>query len=212
MPLWTLVAASGLIAVIAGGLEYYKGVQPFLDLLEKRTYLYGYACDDPLENLRQHDPSARINVMEVDRALLHRWTKRWSRFRIAYGPSMEGDSDEDLELRLNQGVCGQAVSGQEFVEVDLENPNTPSYDLSLGQQQLTKDLKLILSMPIMKAKRRWRGGVTFTDEVIGVVNIDSKSKDAQQYNARTTVDGKSLLEKQEEELGKIGALCSYIMS
>src|SRR5215216_7294127 len=65
---------SGLIAVVAVFLEYYRGVQPYLGLLEKRAYLYSYACDDARADLRQHDPSARMNVMEIDRALPNGWT------------------------------------------------------------------------------------------------------------------------------------------
>lgn len=152
--------------------------------------------------------------MEVDRGLLPRRGK----FEIVHPLRMEGEPDEDLELRLDQGVCGQAVSQRGFCVVDLETPHRPTFNLDAEQREKTEHLTLILSMPIKKAKRGRGGSVTLTDEIIGVVNIDSKMKGAYGFYDKTIIfeadqdEGRSLLEKQTETLREISEVCSYVMS
>lgn len=214
-PSWAvLVGISLLITLVAAFLEHYRSVQPYLDLLENRRFLYGYACNDALDGLLQHDSSARLNVMEIDRGLLPRRGK----FEIVHPLRMEGEPDEGLELTLDQGVCGQAVSQHAFCVANLETPHGPTFNLDAKQRERTKHLTLILSMPIKRAKRGRGGSVMLTDEIIGVVNIDSKMKGAYRFYDKTIVfetdedDGRSLLEKQTGTLQEISEVCSYIMS
>lgn len=205
--LWWLFGISLLIAAVAGLLEYRRGVQPYLDLLEKRKYLYGYACDDALDDLLRYDSTARLNVMEIDRALLGK-----GKFEIVYPLRMNGEPDEDLKLKLNQGVCGQAVSQQAFCVADLEVRHGPTFDLSAKQREKTRHLKLVLSMPIKKAEKRRGGNVVLADEIIGVVNIDSQRNGALAYYETEQVNGHSLVDEQAEVLRKVSEQCSYIMS
>lgn len=207
-PLWALVGISLLIAGVAGYLEYRRGVQPYLDLLEKRKYLYGYACDDALDDLLRYDSTARLNVMEIDRDLLGEGGK----FEIVYPLRMNGEPDEDLKLKLDQGVCGQAVSQQAFCVADLEVRHGPTFNLSAEQREKTSHLKLVLSMPIKKAEKRRGGNVVLADEIIGVVNVDSQKNGALAYYEAEQLNGRSLIEVQAEVLRKVSEQCSYIMS
>ncbi len=194
----TLLVVSSLTALVAGFLEYRRGVQPYLDLLEKRRYLYSYACDDALDNLLRHDSTVRLNVMEIDRGLLPGRGK----FKIVHPLRMEGEPDEGLELRLDQGVCGQAVSQRGFCIAELGAQHGPTFNLDAEQREKTRHLKLILSMPIRRAKKGRGGSVTLTDEIIGVVNIDSKRRGALGYYRRVSVGNQSLLQNQTEALRK----------
>ncbi len=204
----TLLLISFIIAAAAGLLEYYRNVRPYLELSAKRNYLYGYACDDVLADLLVYDPSARLNVMEVDRGL----RPGRGKFEIVYPLKMEGEPDEDLELRLDQGVCGQAANEGGFCVANLEVPHGPTFNLDAEQREKTRHLKLVLSMPIKKAKRGRGGVVVLQDKIIGVVNVDSKRNGALAYYETKKVNGRSLLEEQAEVLRKVSEQCSYIMS
>lgn len=53
MPLWARVSIGLTLAAVAALVEHRKNVAPHLAIEEKRTYLFGYACDDPFEELRR---------------------------------------------------------------------------------------------------------------------------------------------------------------
>ena len=61
MPLAGQVAIGLLAAALAGYIEHQKSVEPHLGIEEKRTYLFGYACEGPFEDVRQHDPTAQTS-------------------------------------------------------------------------------------------------------------------------------------------------------
>ena len=110
-----------LLAVLAGYIEHRKNVAPHLEIERKRTYLFGYACDEVFEELRHFDPTARMNVMELDPRL----PGQEPVFKTIYALGMDGAPDADLGLRASQGVCGQAVSEGEFTVADLQVEDSP---------------------------------------------------------------------------------------
>ena len=192
-----------LIAFAAGIVDHYRNVRPRLRLEDKRTYLFGTVCRSALANLREHDETARLNVMEIDR----RFMNAWSVFDIIYSREMEGDSDKNLRLKLTQGVAGQAAARQGFCVANLEADHAPTFGLTLNQLEKTKNLTLILSMPIKRTMKMPDGSFTFTDDVIGVVNIDSKMKGAHRIYETTflcegdlSAVGSTLLDEQWKRL------------
>jgi hypothetical protein len=209
MPVWTQVGLGLIVAAIVGFVEHRKNVQPHLAIEEKKTYLFGYACDDPFERLRRFDATARMNVMEIDPRL----PGQEAVFKTVYALGMDGAPDADLGLRVSQGVCGQAVAQGEFTVADLEIEKGPNFGLSADQLAKTRDLTLILSMPIKKTERLPDGTPGVTDEILGVVNVDSQMPGAHgRYREETTGPGRSFFEQQEEVLESVSELCSYIMS
>jgi hypothetical protein len=146
--------------------------------------------------------------MEVDPGLLGRWGK----FEIVFSRGMENELDKDLRLKLSQGVCGQAVQQKDLCVANLEVPHSPSFGLDHGQRQKTQALTLIFSMPIKRARKMQDGTFALTDDIVGVLNLDSKMKDALVHYNSTVVDGLSLFDRQKRILGEISVVCSYIIS
>lgn len=196
-----------LVAIGTGYTEYQRKNQSSLNLRHKRDRLFDYFCHGYIEELRSHDGTARIMVLAVDR-----WpVDRWSTLNNIFSNYMENDSDRQLGLNITQGVCGEAVTQKEFVVGDLEAPYASTYRLSTEQLEKTKNLTLVMSMPIKKAKTGTDGKPTLTDEIIGVINIDSQMPNALAFYEDDS-SGDSLLRKQETALSRISEIGSYIMS
>lgn len=208
MPLVLEVLVALAIALLAGYVEHQKNAKPHLSIDEKRTYLFGYACEDALADLHTHDPTARLNILEVDPAL----PGQEATFSTVYTLNMEGAPDKDLSLSISQGVPGQAVEQGEFTVADLEVKNGPTFGLDSEQLEKTKDLTLILSMPIKKTTSLPDGTFALTDEILGVVNVDSRMAGAHAFYREKRRGGRPLMDEVEEELAKISELCSFIMS
>ena len=209
MPLWLRIGIGLVLAAVAAFVEHRKNVAPHLAIEEKRTFLFGYACDDAFEELRSFDPTARMNVAEIDPKL----PLQEPVFRTVYALGMDGAADADLGLRVSQGVAGQAVAQGEFTVADLEVEDGPTFGLSADQLQKTEDLTLVLSMPVKKTERLPDGTPSVTDEVLGVVNVDSRLDGALgRYRTQAAAIDKTVMDRQEEVLGRVSELCSYIMS
>ncbi|MBA2534554.1 MAG: hypothetical protein H0V21_06050 [Rubrobacter sp.] len=210
MPLWVRIGIGLLLAAAAGYVEHRKNAAPHLAIEEKRTYLFGYACDEAFEDLRRFDATARLNIMELDPKL----PGQEPVFSTVYALGMDGAPDADLGLKVSQGVSGQAVAQGEFTVANLEIENGPTFGLSTDQLQKTNDLTLVLSMPVKKTERLPDGTPSVTDEVLGVVNVDSHMPGALgRYRTRGAAGAdRSQLEHQEDVLERVSRLCSYIMS
>ena len=209
MPLWLRIGIGFVLAAVAAYVEHQKNVRPHLAIEEKRTFLFGYACDDQFAELRRFDPTARMSVMEIDPRL----PGQEPVFKTVYALGMDGASDADLGLHVSQGVSGQAVAEGEFTVADLEIENGPTFGLSADQLRKTEDLTLVLSMPVKKTERLPDGTPSVTDEVLGVVNVDSRMPGAHaSYRTEAASPDRSFLERQEEVLDTISEQCSYIMS
>ena len=200
-----------VIVVIAALRDYRQNVKPHVDFARKRKYFFDWACAQALKRLREFDETARLNVMEIDWRLPR---KKRGRFKPVYQINMEGARDFDLRLRVDQGVAGEAVHRKEPYIGNLEAQNAPSFHLDPDQQEKTKHLTLIFSVPIKRLKRMPDGEFYPSDEVIGVVNIDSRRKDALAFYEGTavTTEGTTLREEIEEALVGMSKACSWIMS
>ena len=216
VPTWVKVLISIAFVVLTFVYNYFKDVRPLLSFAERRDYFFDLACASSLEDLRQNfDRTARLNVMEVGRKL----PRRRSEFRPIYTLRMEGDVDKDLDLKIRQGSTGVAFRDKRFHVANLEDPNGPDYHLDERQLRMIKDLTLICSMPIRRVRKLSDDSRDITDEVIGVVNIDSKMSNASAFYGRSRVESIfregeeiSLLEEVQATLDKISETCSWIMS
>ena len=85
--------------------------------------------------------------------------------------------------------------------------------LSEDQRAKTEELTLVLSMPVKKTESLPDGTPSITDEVLGVVNIDSKMEGAHEYyRSQAYAPDMSLIDRQRTALGRVSELYSYIMS
>lgn len=165
--------------------------------------------------MHKHDPTARFLIMEIDRRVLD----RWSVFEVVYNRNMQNDPDKDLKLKLPQGVSGEAVAQRGVCVADLETEHGPTFKLNKAQLDKTKDLTIVISMPIKRVRKMQDNTYTITDDIIGVVNIDSKLKGAHEAYQNTIIyeedadnEGQPLLDIQIRNLREISERCSYIMS
>ncbi len=212
LPWWAklliLVTVVGVVALR----EYIQSVKPHLDFEKKRNYFFDLACAGALEGLREFDETARLNVMEIDWRLPR---KKWGRFKPVYQINMEGARDLYLGLRVDQGAAGEAAYRRTPYVANLEAPDAPSFRLDENQQEKTKELTLIFSWPVMQLKKMDDGEFYPQDEVIGVLNIDSRKKGALAFYEETVFDEEedtSLREELEEVLDEMSLTCSWIMS
>ncbi len=67
-------------------------------------------------------------------------------------------------------------------------------------------------MPIKRAVTGPDGKTNLTDEIIGVVNIDSGKPDPENFYKNTIVEGEPLLERQLTALREISEYCSRLLS
>jgi hypothetical protein len=184
-------------------------------LEDKRTYLFSTVCRTVLEDLREHDPTAQLNIMEID----YRLIRSLSVFKVIYTLGMGDDPDKNPQLKLTQGVPGQAVARKGFCVADLESKHTPMFGLTADQYDKTKELTLVLSMPIKRTEKMPDGSFVLADDVIGVVNIDTKRPSAHMYYESIILyfnnggsEGISLLDWQWRRMQEISELSSYILS
>ncbi len=202
-------AIFGSIIVVAGYVEWSRNA-PTLRLQDRRKVLFDQACKGAMARLREHDSTARLNIMEIDGLPL----KQLRFLRIIYDLHVDKrDPDRGMKMRVWQGVAGQAAESGEFCYGDItDKEKGPPFNLNAEQRRKTKDVRLVLSMPIMEATQAGKDEPELSDKVIGVVNIDSKRKDAPDYYRNHIVDGRSLLDRQEQALREISEYCSFVMS
>jgi len=60
------IVAAGVI--LSGYIEWSRSA-PTLRLQDRRKILFDQACQPAMERLREHDPTARLNIMEIDGVL-----------------------------------------------------------------------------------------------------------------------------------------------
>ncbi len=195
---------------MSGYIEWHRS-KPVLRLQDRRKVLFDQACKRAMGRLRKHDPDARLNIMEIDGLLP---LKQFSFFRIIYDLHVsKDDPDKGMRMKVWQGVAGQAAESGEFCYGDItDKAKGPRFGLNADQMKKTEDVRLVLSMPIRKAKQGGKDEPELSGKIIGVVNIDSKKEDAAEYYRTHMVNDQSLQERQEEALREISEYCSFIMS
>ncbi|MDP9474651.1 MAG: hypothetical protein M3R38_02980 [Actinomycetota bacterium] len=203
---WPVVASLVLVVAVAAYIEHMRSA-PALRLQDKRKALLDYACKNPMVRLRTFDSTARLNIMLIDGL----YFRSLSRFSIIYDLHVaDKDPDKRMRMRIGQGVCGDAADKGLFSHGDISDKKGPAFGLDPEQLEKTKNVRLVMSMPIMKAVNDETGEPRLTEEVIGVVNIDSKRRDALHFYRTRMVGGKSLLDRQEQALEEISRFCSYL--
>lgn len=120
---------------------------------------------------------------------------------VWHSESMRYSKDRDLEFTTKQGGCGKAADDGKPILLNLTEEGAEDYNLNQEQLEKTKDLKFVISWPIIK--QHTHNG-KLVDTVIGVVNIDSKSEGAEHL-----IDGETLDEMQEHAR-LFSDLCSHL--
>jgi hypothetical protein len=201
------------VFVFAGLSEYLHNVKPAVDFDAKKTFMLHMVCDGAFQELKKRDTTARLNIMEA-----HWWIRqrigsinlpRLGRFEQIFGLEMEGHPDAGLGLWLNQGACGESLAKKELCIAELDREDCPLYGMSEDQREKTKGLTLVCSLPIRGMKRQRDGKFVYTDDIIGVINIDSRMMGAyKQYQ-----DGHFLGDNEHQTmLHQLSGACSYILS
>ena len=62
----TQVLIGLLMALMAGAVDYYRNARPRPRIEDKRTAIFDAVFDMILTELRDHDPTARFLIMEID--------------------------------------------------------------------------------------------------------------------------------------------------
>jgi hypothetical protein len=203
---WAIVGTGFLVA---GYVEWARSA-PVLRLQSRRRILFDQACKKAMARLREYDDTARLNIMEID-GLPFRQTRY---LRIIYDLHVDRrDPDRKMRMQIWQGVAGQAAMSGEFCYGDISDKERgPRFNLNAEQLRKTKDVRLVLSMPIMRAVESGTDEPEIGDKVIGVVNIDSKRADALDFYRTLFIDYESLMHLQEQALREISEYCSFVMS
>jgi len=181
----SLGAATGVTLLTWYGTFLASEAPGGADIIQRYRYVFGNTVDPFRQVLRKADPTARVNVMLAKRDW--RLTKRFVFFDRE---DLNGHPDENLDLKASQGVAGKALISKRWAIGDLESrtlylgaigsdqhsnaENHVSYGLTTEQQQATCGLTAVLSFPIRRLEQVRDRKMEFSDDVIGVVNIDSK--------------------------------------
>lgn len=198
-----------IAAVFLAGYIKYKEVEPDLRFEDKRPDILDHICLSPMEQLREYDETARLNIMEVggigpDSA---------KSLRIIYDLFVEPDhADKMMYMGYTQGVCGDAARKGDLCYADISDPKRPTFGLNAEQLKKTEHVTFVISMPIKKAMKDPSGKTYLTDEVVGVVNIDSGLPDAENFYKNKMIEGESLLDRQIKALQKISENYSRLLS
>jgi hypothetical protein len=203
------ISVLAAVVLISGYVEWSRNA-PVLRLQSRRRILFDQACKRAMTRLREHDDTARLNIMQIDGLPFRR-----TRFlRIIYHLHVsKEDPDRGMRMKLWQGVAGQAALSGEFCFGDIaDKEKGPRFNLDAEQQRKTQDVRLVLSMPILKAVQSDTDEPETSGKVIGVVNIDSKRKDALHFYRTLIIDNEPLMHHQEQALKEISEYCSFVMS
>lgn len=197
------------LSVFLAGYIKYKEVEPDLRFEDKRTFFLDHACFNAMERLREYDDTARLNIMEVQG--IGPDTSKY--LNIIYDLFVDpAHPDKMMEMGYTQGVCGDAARKGESCYADISDPARPTFGLTAEQLKKTEHVTFVISMPIKRAVTGPDGKTNLTDEIIGVVNIDSGKPDPENFYKNTIVEGEPLLERQLTALREISEYCSRLLS
>lgn len=222
VPLLAIGGGSFVVALV-GNLILLGSSESFVR--DRQRFLIDIHCKPAIEGIRLIDPTARMNIMRVEGLF-------WKKFDFFRTYEMENHADAALDLTLEQGVAGAAVEHETWAVGDLEqrqlwvnssDPNAalmqlgdPCRGLKDKQRAAVQPLTLIYSYPIRRLARSGSAGeVQPLKEVIGVVNIDSRQKNAFHIHQQpiSQSQGQSLYsEILAAVLPGIATAAAYIMS
>ena len=90
-----------------------------------------------------------------------------------YSSNMRDAKDRSIVIEKWQGCAGQAWGANQPLAADLSlqsEKGMPRWALTPEIEEMTKELKVIVSVPLRHPEK--------TSKVVGVLNVDSKEKDA----------------------------------
>lgn len=184
----------GIFAVLIFGVNHWLSIsRPYQRFQRFETTKYDL-LDELSRPMREQYSEAgldlRINIMRTGRRLIaqeepsrkgSRETRLQFFTRCLYvewvSPNMQQQGDRDLVFTTRQGVCGEAFQSGEIAFADLTEADLESYNLNQEQIESTRQLRFVLSAPIRALDPETK---RLTNEVIGVVNIDSRTNGAEQ--------------------------------
>ena len=203
-------------AVFIAGYMKYKEVEPDLRFEDRRSFFLNYACFNSMERLREFDRTARLNIMKVEGF----GPKSSKSLDIIYDLFVKPEHpDRFMEMGYMQGVCGDAARKGDPCYADISEPERPAFGLNAEQLKKTEHVTFVISMPIKKAVDGPDGQPRLTDEIIGVVNVDSGQRDPENFYKNTMIEDnsgaakyESLLNLQIKALREISEYCSHLLS
>jgi hypothetical protein len=189
-PVFGILVAAAVLA-FAGNQVYSKF--PTFDKLENIRNVYKNDTKKYIKDLQKDlseelEISFRIMVLrqkkcffsEIDpKRDIHAFGKYWpmpNRKHLipvySFGGKSANESDNRVRFTLTQGVSSQAYNDGEVKYDYLEEGDNEGYNLNENQIEKVKDVKSIISHPVIRNKE------VFGEEekVVGVVNIDSKEE------------------------------------
>ena len=201
-----------ILFIVNQWFKIQKPYNKFKAFERSRSALLDTFTKEIIERYNAHD--LRLNVMIAKRNFYKKLEpkknnpdkKKKSFFcktsQIVWKSNMDYDADENLELTVNQGVCGLAFQEGQIKTADMtvEKPNT--YNLNKEQIDKTKELKVIISCPIFQLNY---DTIKRTAKRIGVVNIDSKKS-----GSEIIINDTELRNQIIEDITKISGFCSII--
>lgn len=197
------------VAVLIAGYMKYTEVEPDLRFEDKRTFFLDHVCGNAMERLREYDDTARLNIMEVEGI----GPDSAKSLKIIYDLYVETHHpDKRMIMGYTQGVCGDAVRKGESCYADISDPSRPTFGLTPEQLQRTEHVTFVISMPVKRAVKGEDGEMYLTDEVIGVINMDSGQPDPENFYKTTEIGDESLLQRQLKALREISEYCSHLLS
>lgn len=180
---------------------------------ERQRFLIDQFFEPEIDSLRQFDSTARLNIMRVSGLPGLRRLRFFRTYRMGDG------GDAVLTLKLNQGVAGVAFEAGHWAVGDMEadswrdargngGPDACRH-MTQDQRDLVRELTLVYSYPIRRLARQGSAGdVRPVDDVIGVVNLDSRQESAL---GKYTKEGlhKALLEAR---LPQLALVAGYVLT
>jgi len=154
--------------------EYLLVYRPSKKLEERRKDILNVYFKRWVENARinKQKPRIRINVM-----LVKTWFTGKHLFQF-YGYNMKGWPDADLHLSVKSGLCGSCLEQrcQEAYFEDLrgidEKTAKQRFQFNKEQYELTKHIKAIVCVPLVKTRKSWLSYGEKQD-FFGVLNVDT---------------------------------------
>lgn len=211
---WAPFVIGGAVFLCGGTGNYILLERRSRFVRERQRFFLENACAPALDELRKHDPTARLNVMRVSGLLRRKFV-----FHYQHGFEPKAD-DGQLELGTNQGVAGLAYEHRSYAIGDFKANKVRTANgyvipdcwrnMSSEQRKRCAALTLAISHPIFQlGKLAATGDVQPVGDVCGVVNLDSQLEDpATVYDPLLG----QLLRQDDGLLPAIARVASYVLS
>ena len=182
-----------VIVALTFGVQYYNIYRPFKKFNDLRYETFKHTFREPLKNLEEQISDIRLNVMKLQTVLnvfdIIYIKKTIPIFHVGFSPEHRDKYIKFWILKFfrfkySQGICGSSIIKEEPLVGDLRIQGENNYHLSKHNLELTKDIRLVFSYPIIKwFDKKYK--------IVGVVNIDTHDEEFATF--LLSDKGKSLL-------------------